>query len=516
MNPSTPVARSRNGRLAAICLPVLALALCITLANCGPNTSGSGTSGSGTNGSGTTGSGTTSSGTTQSSPSSPTFSGTVHGAQQPISGSLIQLYAVGATGDASSATPLLSATLTTSDGTGAANSNANAGNANNSLPAGSFTVPGYYVCPSQTAPVYLVVTGGNPGLTPGTPNQQIALMAALGACGNITSSTTVAVNELTTIGSIAPLFSFMNSASAVGYSPSDATQFTAALAQVPEYINVGNGTVPGSSLPSGYYASGQLLQTLGDILASCIHSTGGAAGDSTPCGQLFRLATPQGAAAPVDTIQATIDILKNPTTNAASIYRLVAAGAPFQPIVPVAPASWSLPIAPLPTTFSVALNSTSDFIGASIINYWPLPLHNNGIATQTSSQVLARFSSDVLNHGYARVIILCGTNDVLGNDPNLATELPANLQAMAQMATNAGIEVVLSELPPLVGGSASYAPQLTVANAAIVQLAKQHGYLLVDFYTPLVAHPEDLPDGVHPNAAGYALMETALSGVVLY
>jgi hypothetical protein len=228
------------------------------------------------------------------------------------------------------------------------------------------------------------------------------------------------------------------------------------------------------------------------------------------------LATPPGGVAPTNTIQAVIDILANPTANAASLYGLLTPAAPFQPDLPSAPSSWSLPVTPLPTTFSTALNSTSDFIGASIIQYWPLPLHDDGISGQTSSQVLARFSSTVLNHGYARVIILCGTNDILQGDANLTTELPANLQAMATIARSAGIEVVLSELPPLSGSNANLNPDVIAANATIVQLATQQGYLLVDYYDPLSGHPEDFPDGIHPNAAGYAVMEAALSAVVLY
>ncbi len=78
----------------------------------------------------------------------PGVSGSIFGGQQAVSGSRIQLYAVGTTGDGSTATPLITATLTTSDGTGVSNSNANAGNANNTLPAGSFTITGAYTCPS--------------------------------------------------------------------------------------------------------------------------------------------------------------------------------------------------------------------------------------------------------------------------------------------------------------------------------------------------------------------------------
>jgi hypothetical protein len=48
------------------------------------------------------------------------------------------------------------------------NGNANAGNANNTLPTGSFTITGDYTCPSGSSEVYLVAAGGNPGLGSGT------------------------------------------------------------------------------------------------------------------------------------------------------------------------------------------------------------------------------------------------------------------------------------------------------------------------------------------------------------
>ena len=383
------------------------------------------------------------------SPAAVAISGYVRGGQQPITGSLVQLYAVGTTGDKSAATSLIATSVTTSDGTGALNANANAGNANNSLPAGSFGIIRGYTCPSPSAPVYLVATGGNPGLASGSKNPQIALMAVLGPCGNLTPSTIIAVNELTTVASIAPVVSFIGSYSTLGSGVGDASQFITSLNQVTQYTDTTLGTVPGPSLPSGSYASSYEIRTLGDILASCVNSNGGVAGDATACGKLFQFATPPGGLAPTDTIQTVIDILANPTSNVDSLYGLRVAAAPFQPALPSAPASWNLPITLLPTTFSPSLNNTSVFIGASIINYWPMPLHNTGVPGDTSAQVLARFSSDALNHGYSRVIILCGTNDILQNTPNLTTEMTANLQAMAVMANKAGMEVVLKELPPL-------------------------------------------------------------------
>jgi len=81
------------------------------------------------------------------------MAGTVHGGQQPISGATIQLYAVGTTADGSASSPLLTSTVTT--------------NSNGGFNTGSFT------CPTSTTMVYLLASGGNPGLANGTNNSAI-------------------------------------------------------------------------------------------------------------------------------------------------------------------------------------------------------------------------------------------------------------------------------------------------------------------------------------------------------
>ena len=77
--------------------------------------------------------------------SSPPIHGHVGGAQWSVSASNIQLYSIGTQGTASSAHPLLTKGVVT--------------DAN-----GDFTITGGYVCPSPTSVLYLVATGGNPGL----------------------------------------------------------------------------------------------------------------------------------------------------------------------------------------------------------------------------------------------------------------------------------------------------------------------------------------------------------------
>jgi polygalacturonase len=296
------------------------------------------------------------------------IAGSVHGGQPPVTDATIQLYAVGTTGDGSAATLLLTTTVTTSDGSGnATNSNANAGNGFNSLPAGSFTITGDYSCTGSTD-VYLVSTGGNPGLSASTNNTALSLMAALGPCSNLSSSTFVSVNELTTAGSVAALANYMTSYSAIGSGTADASNLQAAFSMVNEYTDTSQGIVPGPGLPAGSYASSLEIQTLGDALSACINSPGGVAGDGSSCGTLFTDTTPSGGPAPTNTIGAALNIVNNPALNTCAIYSLVPGSPPFEPTLSSCPSSWTLPISSLAVTVSgasmVTIGQTAQYTAA--------------------------------------------------------------------------------------------------------------------------------------------------------
>jgi len=77
----------------------------------------------------------------------PLLQGHIHGGQQPVSGASIQLYAAGTSGYGTGATSLLSAPITT--------------DAN-----GNFTITSASPCPTSISQLYIVATGGNPGLDP--------------------------------------------------------------------------------------------------------------------------------------------------------------------------------------------------------------------------------------------------------------------------------------------------------------------------------------------------------------
>ena len=254
-----------------------------------------------------------------------TLHGSVRGGQHPISGSTIQVYSAGTTGRASSALPLLSHPAHSD------------GNGNFSL---------NIACPSSSSQLYITAKEGNPSSS-GAVNPAIALMAALGPCGELTTSPSVTVNEVTTVGSVWPLASYMSSASLLGYTPGDAS-FSAAVTLVQQLIDTLHGTTPGQGIPEGYAVQTAKLDSLADLLDGCVNSFGGKAGDGSPCGRLFSLDAVGEVIPPTDTLQAALLIAQAPDDNVTNIFNLVPGGGAFQPTISPSPADWSLPLVPIP------------------------------------------------------------------------------------------------------------------------------------------------------------------------
>ena len=276
------------------------------------------------------------------------LAGRVQGGQQPVTGSTLQLYVVGTTADGAASSPLLNKSVQT-DATG------------------SFSITGDYTCPSSTALVYLTASGGNPGLAAGSNNPNLTMMAALGQCGQLSATTYIFINEVTTVGTVAALYPYMNSSTAVGSGTADLNAFTTAFSTVNEFTNIAAGTAPGPALPGGFYASSSEIDTLGNILAPCINSTGGVAGDGSLCGQLFQLTKPTTSAAPTDTVGAILDILRNPTQNVAALFNLSQPAPPFQPALTSAPTDWTLTIVPVPATPTFSL-AAGTYTGAQTLS----------------------------------------------------------------------------------------------------------------------------------------------------
>ncbi len=254
--------------------------------------------------------------------------GKLHGGQQPISGSSLQLYAAATTGYGAGATALLSSPVVT-DATG------------------SFTITGDYTCPSSSSQLYIVATGGNPGLAPGTNNAAIALMAALGPCSlhggeyTLDPNEFISINEVTTVASVYALAAFMGSdATHLGTSSTNAVGLANSFQMVNNLVNTTTGAAL-SVTPAGNGTPPQAaINTLGNIVASCVNSTG----TTGPCIALAAAATPSGGTAPTDTIQGILNVTRNPANNVSALFALASPTPPFQPTLSAAPNDWVMAV----------------------------------------------------------------------------------------------------------------------------------------------------------------------------
>lgn len=174
------------------------------------------------------------------------------------------------------------------------------------------------------------------------------------------------------------------------------------------------------------------------------------------------------------------------------------------------------------------------FFGDSITDGWSNPANggffpgrpyvNRGIGGQTTSQMLLRFRPDVIELQPKAVVILAGTNDVAGNSGKTTPEaIEANLADMAELARVHGVAVVLASILPITDDkkgpngaplerSTDRPPEaLKSLNRWLARYAQQNGHVYLDYASSMgdargLLRSELTDDGLHPNAAGYAIM----------
>jgi len=173
------------------------------------------------------------------------------------------------------------------------------------------------------------------------------------------------------------------------------------------------------------------------------------------------------------------------------------------------------------------------FMGDSITDGWQeprfggffpgKPYADRGISGQTTPQMLVRFGPDVIALRPRVVVILAGTNDIAGNTgPMTLEEIEGNLASMSELAQVHGIRVVLSSVMPVLDATSADGkkivqtvrrpPEKIVAlNAWIKKYVAEHGDVYLDYFAAMVDEHGYLKsalteDGLHPNAAGYAVM----------
>jgi hypothetical protein len=263
--------------------------------------------------------------------------GKVFGGQQAVSGAKIQLYTVGTTGNGSAATPLIpSGSYYLGGASGCTTTGGNTcytGVYTDSN--GNFTISNDYTCPSYGAQVYLASNGGNPGLGSGTNNAALVMMGALGSCGLLSNSTTVTINEVTTVAAAWALAHFATGYANIGASATNSAGIANAFLDSQLLVNVGTGQT--ATLPSNITGEPAKIYALADVIASCVNSDGTAA-----CTPLFRAATPAGGSAPTDTFGAALSIVKHPGQHVTDVYNVISPTPPFATTLSQAPNDWTV------------------------------------------------------------------------------------------------------------------------------------------------------------------------------
>jgi len=164
------------------------------------------------------------------------------------------------------------------------------------------------------------------------------------------------------------------------------------------------------------------------------------------------------------------------------------------------------------------------FFGDSITDAWKLdeffpgkPYINRGISGETTSQMLLRFRQDVIDLAPKAVVILAGTNDIAGNTGPISLKaIEGNFTSMIELAKANGVHVVLASVLPAFDypwrPGQQPVEKIAMLNSWLKSYASAHGLVYLDYYSAMQDDRHGLPaklssDGVHPNKAGYAVMQ---------
>ena len=153
---------------------------------------------------------------------------------------------------------------------------------------------------------------------------------------------------------------------------------------------------------------------------------------------------------------------------------------------------------------------------------------NFGISGQTTTQMLARFEKEVVANKPQCVVICGGTNDIAGNGGAIENSaILKNIEEMGNMAQEARIKVILCSILPT--DHYWWKPNMTPGeivsriaemNTLIRNLCNNRNWTYVDYFTPMADKTTGAilsqysDDRIHPNQAGYEVMEGIIRPVI--
>tara|TARA_B100000131_G_scaffold294564_1_gene310797 strand:+ start:37 stop:666 length:630 start_codon:yes stop_codon:yes gene_type:complete len=145
---------------------------------------------------------------------------------------------------------------------------------------------------------------------------------------------------------------------------------------------------------------------------------------------------------------------------------------------------------------------------------------NRGIGGETSTQMLLRFRSDVINLKPSAVVILAGINDIAENQGLISIpDIARNIFFMSQLASENNIKVILCSVLPAYDfpwrPGLNPKDKVISLNDLIQKHAQEKSFEYVDYFSSMVDERKGLikeygNDEVHPNLEGYRVMESII------
>ena len=143
------------------------------------------------------------------------------------------------------------------------------------------------------------------------------------------------------------------------------------------------------------------------------------------------------------------------------------------------------------------------------------PIYNLGLTGASVAQCLSDYRNYVRGKGYSGITVLCGVNSLIAGDS--ATSIMTTLTTLLDEARADGLTVKVGTILPwsnYASWTAGKQTETLALNASILSYCTTNSLSCVDFYNSAIRTGTalgagyDSGDGIHPNAAGGALMAT--------
>jgi streptogramin lyase len=149
----------------------------------------------------------------------------------------------------------------------------------------------------------------------------------------------IVVNEVTTAAAAYALSQFLSQGANLGASSTNVAGLANAVATASALADISTGKSPGLAFAANGSSPAPRINSTANLLNGCVVSTS----NGSACSALFSATTQAGIAdVPANTLDAALNLVRNPAQNVASLYALSTGSSAFAPVLAAAPTDWTL------------------------------------------------------------------------------------------------------------------------------------------------------------------------------